>query len=60
MQISSKDIKAPIRTEIENFYEKADIIKNNEKVNHPQSRLNFWFVTNSVSMNDDLLVYSKK
>lgn len=55
-----KDIEVPIGTEeIDDFYEKANIIKNNEKVKHPQSRLNFWFVTNSVSMNDDLLVYSK-
>lgn len=40
--------------EINEFYEKAEIIRNNEGVNHPQSCLDFWFVTNSVKMVDDL------
>ena len=55
-----KEIEVAIATdEIDDFNEKVKIIKNNEKVNQPQSHLNFWFVTNSVSMNDDLRTYSK-
>lgn len=55
-----KEIEVAIAAdEIDDFYKKVKIIYNNEKVNHPQSHLHFWFVTNSVSMNDDLRIYSK-